>query len=392
MPQDPQNPLEDTNNLLEHSLVNNDANHKATHSLLENNLEMAHNHTQQVVPLLENQLEMQDKTVKAINDLSTKLSPQEIGDGMSFNIKGIKGDKGDKGDTPVKGTDYYTPEEIASVIKEITDSIRVPEDGVTPSTEAIRALVDDAIALIPKAINGEDGTDGEDAVIDYEKIISEVLAKLPKSKKITATVQAPITAEEILTKIKGVLSYNDLKDLPTIFKERMAGTGYLREITDVEIISEPTNGQALTWSATKKKWVPGAVTGGTGIALTDLSAGTGMSYNNTTGVFTNTAPDQTVAITAGTNITSVTGTYPNFTINAATQAGGAGDVVGPASATGDNFASFNSTTGKLIKDSGKKATDFDVAGAAAAITPTTLGLVIGTNVQAYNSNLTGINQ
>src|ERR1035437_1902395 len=123
MPQDPQNPLEDTNNLLEHSLVNNDANHKATHSLLENNLEMAHNHTQQVVPLLENQLEMQDKTVKTIEDKGSKVadaisSMKPAMDAANFIanfMQAIKGDKGDsiKGDTPVKGTDYYTPEEIA---------------------------------------------------------------------------------------------------------------------------------------------------------------------------------------------------------------------------------------------------------------------------------------
>ncbi|GAA0561494.1 MDR/zinc-dependent alcohol dehydrogenase-like family protein [Chitinophaga japonensis] len=44
-----------------------------------------------------------------------------------------------------------------------------------------------------------------------------------------------------------------------------------------------------------------------------LSAGTGISYNNTTGVITNSAPDQVVGLTAGTGI-SVTGTYPNFTV------------------------------------------------------------------------------
>lgn len=49
------------------------------------------------------------------------------------------------------------------------------------------------------------------------------------------------------------------------------------------------------------------------IDLTDLSGGTGISYNNTTGVITNTAPDQTVSFINGTGI-SVTGTYPNFTI------------------------------------------------------------------------------
>ena len=58
------------------------------------------------------------------------------------------------------------------------------------------------------------------------------------------------------------------------------------------------------------------------IDLTDLSAGTGISYNNLTGVITNSAPDQTVAFTNGTGI-SVTGTYPNFTItNTSPSSGG----------------------------------------------------------------------
>lgn len=39
-----------------------------------------------------------------------------------------------------------------------------------------------------------------------------------------------------------------------------------------------------------------------------------------------------------------------------------GAVVGPATSTGDNFAAFDGTGGKLIKDSGKKATDFATAG------------------------------
>lgn len=48
-------------------------------------------------------------------------------------------------------------------------------------------------------------------------------------------------------------------------------------------------------------------------ARSALSAGTGISYDNSTGVITNSSPDQTVALTAGTGI-STSGTYPNFTI------------------------------------------------------------------------------
>jgi len=45
---------------------------------------------------------------------------------------------------------------------------------------------------------------------------------------------------------------------------------------------------------------------------------------------------------------------------------GSGDVTGPASAVNNNFASFNLTTGKVIKDSGSNAASFDPAGAASA--------------------------
>ena len=58
---------------------------------------------------------------------------------------------------------------------------------------------------------------------------------------------------------------------------------------------------------------------GTNLYYTDVrarasnSAGTGISYNSTSGVITNSAPDQTVSLTASTGI-STSGTYPSFTI------------------------------------------------------------------------------
>jgi hypothetical protein len=111
-------------------------------------------------------------------------------------------------------------------------------------------------------------------------------------------------------------------------------------------------------------------------ARASVSAGTGISYDNSTGVITNSAPDQTVVLTDGTAI-DVTGTYPNFTINntapdqvvSLTGAGTTsisgtypnftitsndskvGDVVGPASATDNAIARYDSTTGKLIQNS-----------------------------------------
>ncbi len=57
--------------------------------------------------------------------------------------------------------------------------------------------------------------------------------------------------------------------------------------------------------------------GGGSVNLPTYAAGTGISVAGNT--ITNTAPDQTVAI-AGGGATSVTGTYPNFTVTTPTPA------------------------------------------------------------------------
>lgn len=86
---------------------------------------------------------------------------------------------------------------------------------------------------------------------------------------------------------------------------------------------------------------------------------------------------------------------------------GAGDVLGPASATNNNIAVFDGVTGKLLKDGGATlASKQDALGytpvpntrtvnghalsSDVTVTPTDLGLVIGTNVEAHDADLTTI--
>jgi hypothetical protein len=83
-------------------------------------------------------------------------------------------------------------------------------------------------------------------------------------------------------------------------------------------------------------------------ARASVSAGTGISYVSGTGVITNSLPDQVVSLT-GAGTTTVTGTYPSFTITSTDSK--VGDVVGPASATDNAVARFDTTTGKLIQNS-----------------------------------------
>jgi hypothetical protein len=93
----------------------------------------------------------------------------------------------------------------------------------------------------------------------------------------------------------------------------------------------------------------GTVTSVDGAGGTGISVAGGPITTSGTLTITNTAPDQVVSLTAGTGI-STSGTYPNFTITNTSPSTG-GDVVGPASATDNAVARYDTTTGKLIQDS-----------------------------------------
>jgi hypothetical protein len=86
--------------------------------------------------------------------------------------------------------------------------------------------------------------------------------------------------------------------------------------------------------------------------VNSLTASTGISVSGSTGAVTvtNTAPDQTVAISSGTGI-SVSGTYPNFTVTNTSPSSG-GTVTSITAGTG--------LTGGTITTSGTIAIDSTV--------------------------------
>lgn len=96
----------------------------------------------------------------------------------------------------------------------------------------------------------------------------------------------------------------------------------------------------------------------------------------------------TLTLVAGSNVTITTDATTDSITIAATGGGGTGDVVGPASATDNAVARFDSTTGKLIQNSGVTISDTnDVAGVDSFAFDTTAAFSLTTQGQmAWNAD------
>jgi len=232
-----------TDALLEHHLVNADKNAKTTHALLENHLEKGATDSASTQAILENQLEIQGRIADELKQSNAKPQIGEITGEASVIIKAAKGDKGDQG---IKGDKGDTGPAGPQGPKGADSTVPGPQGPMGP--------------LGPAGPTGKPGPSGKDG-LDGKDGRDGVDGKDGKPGK----DGSPDTPEELLSKLKSLpkenkLSYDDLKDTPRF--PRLAGTGFLREISDVNTTGL-AHGQVLVWNANTSHWEPGSASGAT---------------------------------------------------------------------------------------------------------------------------------
>lgn len=214
---------------------------------------------------------------------------------------------------------------------------------------------------------GPNGKDGKDYVLTkkdkldiaskikvptVERIIEKVVIEQPifNTTETIKEIENKDTPEQIVEKINSkekVIEWKVLKNIPDIFrrndhKEGGNGIGYIHEASDVELgNTDPTNGYALTWSSSIRKWVAsptissvswGSITG-TLSNQTDLQTALNLKLENITGF-----------ITAGSNIT-ITGTGTLASpYNISASAGGVTTLSAIGSSPNANGATITGTT------------------------------------------------
>ena len=146
------------------------------------------------------------------------------------------------------------------------------------------------------------------------------------------------------------------------------------------------SGKYLTTDGTNSSWATNplgtvtsvAATAGTGIAVTGSPITTSGTLN-----ITNTAPDQTVVLNAGTGI-STSGTYPNFTITNTSPSSG-GTVTSVASGTGLTGGPITTTGTLFIANTGVTAGTYGSAAVIPVIAVNSQGQITSISTQPTNA-------
>lgn len=146
----------------------------------------------------------------------------------------------------------------------------------------------------------------------------------------------------------------------------------------------PSNGDVLIWNNTTSLWESQSLTSGTGISI-------GNGAGSIT--VTNTAPDQTVALT-GAGTTSITGTYPNFTITSNdAYTGTVTSVTGtsPISSTGGTTPAISlaASYGDTQNPYASKTANYVLAAPNGSAGVPTFRAIVAADIPTLNQNTTG---
>lgn len=163
------------------------------------------------------------------------------------------------------------------------------------------------------------------------------------TKKVSVTNLRGTAAVTAVTATAPVVSSGGLTPVISMAAATTSANGYLTSTDWNTFNGKQPAGSYLTNGGALGTPSSGTATNLTGLPLTTGVTGLLPVANGGTGT-------ATPSIVAGTNVT-VSGTWPNQTVNASGGSGG-GDVTGPGSSTDNAVARFDLTTGKIIQNSG----------------------------------------
>ena len=280
--------------VMTHTLQKVDEHGQHHSRLMENKLVKDNENAQHTHRLLEDNVEMQDRVVSNLKDIKDELArPEDKAPDVQkvsiegvdiITIKGAKGDPGKDGTIGPAGRDgAIGPRGEQGIEGKVGPRGPAGKDGVSIiGPEGAQGKAG------PKGATGPAGKDGVDASKDAELIASLINPHID------------------FTKIKGV---------PELKKGMWAGTGYLREISDVNTTGLQ-HGQVLIWNATTSKWEPGTPASSSS-GGTPAGSDTQVQYNDNGAFGTNAnfTVDKTTGAITTSFLTVKKSSYPGINID-----------------------------------------------------------------------------